>query len=110
MPQGQPQVITYIVNRQPEVITEICKHYEHADSAMTCGSILREALKNESIALIILYDEPGTRFNLAHVNGKEPTSGEGIFWQFFHWIHRGSFEVNTDAFTTFRVCLSDRLS
>ena len=70
---------------------------------MTCGSILREALKNEEIAIVVLYDEPGIKLRIDLINDKEPASGEGVLWQFFAWIHHGSFEVNTDAFTTFRV-------
>ena len=101
----QPPAISHIVARQPEVIRELCKGYEHTESAMSCGSILREALKNEEIAIIVLYDEPGIKLRIDLINDKEPASGDGVLWQFFAWIHHGSFEVNTDAFTTFRVGL-----
>ena len=74
---------------------------------MSCGSILREALKNEEVAIIIIHDEPGAKLRIDQINDKEPASGQGVFWQFFGWIHHGSFEVNTDAFTTFRVGLSN---
>jgi len=33
-------------------------------------------------------------------------SGNGVFWEFFEWIDRGSFEVSADAFTTFREILT----
>jgi len=33
-------------------------------------------------------------------------SGEGLFWNFFQWINKGSFEVSADAFTTFREVLT----
>ena len=99
----QPPAISYIVARQPEIVRELCKGYEHPESAMSCGSILREALKNEEIAIIVLYDEPGIKLRIDLINDKELASGEGVLWQFFAWIHHGSFEVNTDAFTTFRV-------
>lgn len=101
--QVQPPAVSYIVSKQPEVIIELCNGYEHAESAMSCGSILREAIKNEGIAKIILYDEPGVKLRVDEIDEREPTSGEGTFWRFFGWIHHGSFEVNTDAFTTFRV-------
>lgn len=73
---------------------------------MPCGTILREALKFEVVAGIILYDqsregEPAIRLN--EVEPGEPQTGEGIFWNFFQWINQGSFEVSADAFTTFRV-------
>lgn len=99
----QPPAISYIATKQPDIITELCKGYEHSECALTCGSILREALKNEEIAIIVLYNEPDTELQVEQINDKEPTSGKGIFWRFFDWIHHGSFEVNTDAFTTFRV-------
>lgn len=73
---------------------------------MPCGVVLREALKHESVAAIIMYDQPrdderGPR--LEEIDVDTPESGEGIFWQFFPWIDGGAFEVSTDAFTTFRV-------
>lgn len=103
---ADPPVITYIVNKRPEVLIELCHGYEHSRSAMPCGTILREALKFEVVAGIILYDqsgegEPAIRLN--EVEPGEPQTGEGIFWNFFQWINQGSFEVSADAFTTFRV-------
>ena len=71
---------------------------------MPCGVILREALKHEDIAVIILYDQgDDEKFNIETVSENALSSGNGIFWQFFRWIDRGSFETSADAFTTFRV-------
>lgn len=73
---------------------------------MPCGSILREALKFEVIAAIVLYDESAREEPAIRINEVDPgakQTGEGLFWQFFQWINRGSFEVSADAFTTFRV-------
>ena len=98
-----PFLISYIVNSRPEIINQLCRGYENKDSAMPCGAILREALRNEDITFLILYDEPDSRFRLEEVNETAPASGQGIFWDFFTWIDRGAFEVSTDAFTTFRV-------
>jgi hypothetical protein len=33
-----------------------------------------------------------------------------VFWSFFDWIDKSSFEVSADAFTTFRVSLNLVLS
>ena len=101
--QPQPPAVSYIVNDRPEIITELCKGYEHRESAMPCGVVLREALKHEDIALIILYDEPDVAFSIQEIDENVQSSGEGAFWQFFTWIDRGAFEVSTDAFTTLRV-------
>lgn len=76
---------------------------------MPCGGVLREALKYDSIAALLLYDEPtpdGKTRDLASVNPDVPSSGEGVFWKFFDWIDKGAFEVSADAFNTFRVCRS----
>ncbi|CEL07492.1 Putative Conidiophore development protein hymA [Aspergillus calidoustus] len=104
-----PPVVSYIVHNRPEIIIELCRGYEHSQSAMPCGTILREALKFDVIAAIILYDqskegEPAIR--LTEVQPATPQHGTGIFWRFFHWIDRGSFELSADAFTTFREILT----
>ncbi|KAJ9295605.1 hypothetical protein DTO271G3_6061 [Paecilomyces variotii] len=106
---GDPPVISYIVHNRPEVIVELCRGYEYSQSAMPCGTILREALKFDVIAAIILYDqsaegEPAIR--LSDLQAGIVQSGEGVFWKFFGWIDQGSFEVSADAFTTFREILT----
>jgi len=76
---------------------------------MPCGQILRQALAFDTIAAVILYDEssPGEQaVQLKEVDISQPQTGKGIFWNFFTWINRGSFEVSADAFTTFRDILT----
>ena len=73
---------------------------------MPCGAVLREALKRDSVAAIILYDQSGGNgavSKIDDIDSEAKQTGEGIFWRFFSWIDRGAFEVSTDAFTTFRV-------
>ena len=81
---------------------------------MPCGGILREALKVDAVAALLLYDEPmpeGETLDLANVNPDLPSSGDGVFWKFFGWIDKGAFEVSADAFNTFRVgCLVQSMS
>jgi hypothetical protein len=102
-----PPVIEYIVNRRPEVIIQLCRGYSNKESVMPCGVILREALKHEDVAIIILYDRGGEeRFNIDNINENTLSSSDGVFWDFFYWIDKGSFETSADAFTTFRVCSS----
>lgn len=67
---------------------------------------MREALKHDCIAALILYDEPtenGKQKGLNGVDPAQPSSGKGVFWKFFDWINKCAFEVSADAFTTFRV-------
>jgi len=104
---GDPSAISYLVLQRPEIIVELCRGYNYPQSAMPCGTILRQALQHDSIAALILYDEskPGERaVQLKEVDVGRKQSGEGLFWNFFRWIDKGSFEVSADAFTTFRVC------
>ena len=73
---------------------------------MPCGVVLREALKHESVAATILYDqsqegEKAARLDEIDFGAKQ--SDQGVFWLFFSWSDGGAFEVSTDAFTTFRV-------
>jgi calcium binding protein 39 len=85
---------------------ELCRGYESPQSAMPCGTILRQALAYDTIAAVILYDEsqPGEKaIQLKDVDVSHKQTGKGVFWKFFEWIDKGSFEVSADAFTTFRV-------
>ncbi|KAI5306587.1 hypothetical protein KEM56_000172 [Ascosphaera pollenicola] len=106
---GDPPVITYIVNKRPEILIQLCHGYDHNRSAMTCGSILREALKVEVSAAVILHDESNEKtrvIRLTEIQLRRKQSGEGVFWKFFRWINKSSFEVSADAFTTFRELLT----
>jgi calcium binding protein 39 len=101
-----PQVLHHVIQYRPEIIISLCRGYDRRESAMPCGGILREALKYDAIAALLLYDEPtpdGKTRDLASVNPDIPSSGEGVFWRFFEWIDKGAFEVSADAFNTFRV-------
>ncbi|KAK3208033.1 hypothetical protein GRF29_96g1231146 [Pseudopithomyces chartarum] len=104
-----PQVLHHVIQYRPEIIIALCKGYDRRESAMPCGGVLREALKYDSIAALLLYDEPmpdGKTRDLASVNPDMPSSGEGVFWNFFDWIDKGAFEVSADAFNTFRDILT----
>ncbi|KAK5088743.1 Hym1p [Lithohypha guttulata] len=106
---GDPSAISYLVLQRPEIIIELCRGYNHAQSAMPCGQILRQALAYDTIAAVVLYDEsqPGERaVQLKEVDVGHRQSGKGTFWNFFQWINKGSFEVSADAFTTFRDLLT----
>jgi calcium binding protein 39 len=100
--------LSYVVNNKPQVLLELCRGYDHKESATPAGSVLREVLKNEAAAAIILFDdgeEPGSSAKgVTAIERERPQSGNGVFWRFFDWIDKSSFEVAADAFTTFRVC------
>lgn len=103
--QSDPQVLHHIVQFRPDIIIALCRGYDRRESAMPCGGVLREALKYDAIAALLLYDEgeEGKQLDLANVNPDIPATGNGIFWRFFDWIDKGAFELSADAFNTFRV-------
>lgn len=101
-----PIALHHVLSMRPQIIIELCNGYKYPASAMPCGGILREILKYDAVAALILYDEPnspGGAVNLQEVDTARPTSGKGVFWMFFAWITRSNFDVCTDAFNTFRV-------
>ncbi|KAK4130295.1 Mo25-like protein [Trichocladium antarcticum] len=106
----EPLALAYVVERRPQVLVELCRGYDHKESATPAGTVLREVLKNEAAAAVILYDdgeETGSSARgVAGVNLDRPQSGRGVFWNFFDWIDKSSFEVSADAFTTFRELLT----
>ncbi|KAL8702162.1 MAG: hypothetical protein Q9201_004554 [Fulgogasparrea decipioides] len=108
----EPPAMSYIIHQRPEVIVELCRGYAYKESAMPCGVVLREILKQyEEVAAIILYDESQENERATSLDEIDPTeaplqSGRGVFWSFFPWIQNGAFEVSTDAFTTFRELLT----
>ncbi|RWA09787.1 hypothetical protein EKO27_g5332 [Xylaria grammica] len=105
-PKTDPVALSYVVNNRPEVLLELCRGYEHKESATPAGSVLREVLKSEAAAAIILYDDgeqPGSSLKgVTAIDRERPQTGSGVFWRFFDWIDKSSFEVAADAFTTFR--------
>jgi len=107
-PKTDPMALNYIVNHRQEVLIELCKGYDHKECAIQAGAVLREVLKNEAAAAIILYHDPaesGTVSNkgLTGIQMDVKRTGQGVFWKFFQWIDQPPFEVGADAFTTFRV-------
>lgn len=99
--------MSYVVNNRPQVLLELCRGYEHKESATPAGSVLREVLKSEAAAAIILFDDGdemgSSTKGVTAIERDRPQSGNGVFWRFFDWIDKSSFEVAADAFTTFRV-------
>lgn len=102
-----PLILPHIVNDRPEIMVALCEGYNYRASAMPCGHVLREAIKHDSMAALILYNEPipeGQKSQgLKGVNPNVAASGRGVFWKFFDWIDKGLFEVQADAFSTFSV-------
>ncbi|OBT53688.1 hypothetical protein VE04_06907 [Pseudogymnoascus sp. 24MN13] len=109
-PKSDPVALSYVISNRPEILVALCNGYEHKESAIPAGTVLREVLKNDAAAAIILYDDSGNGGNgskgLTGIQPEVQQSGNGVFWKFFEWIDKGSFEVGADAFTTFRELLT----
>jgi calcium binding protein 39 len=91
-------------------VISLCQGYELKESAAPCGGILREALKYDVIAALILYHEPSKTRSLEGIDPQERASGDGIFWRFFDWIDKSAFEISADAFNTFKVRLYNKMN
>ncbi|EGO57153.1 hypothetical protein NEUTE1DRAFT_123487 [Neurospora tetrasperma FGSC 2508] len=109
--RAEPLALAYVVERRPQVLIELCKGYDHKESAQHAGTVLKELIKSsEAATAVILHDdgdEPGSSARgVGAIDKNRKQTGNGIFWSFFDWIDRGSFEVAADAFTTFRELLT----
>ncbi|KAK3671827.1 Hym1p [Recurvomyces mirabilis] len=106
----EPDALKEVLRQQPEIIIALCNGYDRRESAGACGGILKEALKWDAVAAVILYDEPsptGKTIDIYNdVDVTAPSTGKGIFWSFFTWIDTSSFEVSADAFDCFRLLLT----
>ncbi|KAI8854394.1 Mo25-like protein [Chytridium lagenaria] len=75
----------YICSR-PELLISLLQGYENQEIALNCGMILRECLRHEILARIVL----------------ESTS----FWKLFSYVELSTFDVASDAFATFKDVLT----
>lgn len=57
--------------------------YESAEVALNCGMMLRECLRHEPLARIVLFSED--------------------FYRFFHYVELSTFDIASDAFVSFKV-------
>lgn len=90
MPESVPSRGKTPVKRRPETLLTLVQGYEHKEVANNCGTVLRESFKHEALARVVLEDER--------------------FWNFFDYVQGGSFDIASDAFSTFRVgCTTPRV-
>mmetsp|Transcript_13958 Transcript_13958/g.39684 ORF Transcript_13958/g.39684 Transcript_13958/m.39684 type:complete len:336 (+) Transcript_13958:84-1091(+) len=74
--------------KNTQVLDELIVGYEDGDIALNCGSMLRECIRHDSLAKIILYSES--------------------FYKFFKYVEISNFDVASDAFATFKELLTAR--
>jgi len=72
--------------RNTAILDTLCQGYEAADVAMSCGAMLRECTRHESLTKLIL--------------------GSPNVWKFFKHVEVANFDVASDAFATFKDVLT----
>lgn len=74
------------ISAHPEIIQALISGYENPDIAMVCGMMLRECIRHEDLARNILYSES--------------------FYKFFSYVEVSTFDIASDAFSTFKELLT----
>uniref|UniRef100_UPI00358EDC57 calcium-binding protein 39-like n=1 Tax=Myxine glutinosa TaxID=7769 RepID=UPI00358EDC57 len=64
----------------------LLRGYESPDIALNCGIMLRECIRHEALARILLYSEQ--------------------FYHFFRYVEMSTFDIASDAFATFKDLLT----
>ncbi|KAJ3215496.1 hypothetical protein HK099_006323 [Clydaea vesicula] len=75
----------YIATRQ-EILITLANGYDNQDIALNCGMVLRECIRHEALAKMML-ESPH-------------------FWNFFVYVDLSTFDVASDAFATFKDLLT----
>lgn len=77
--------VEYICTQQ-NILFMLLKGYESPEIALNCGIMLRECIRHEPLAKIILWTEP--------------------FYDFFRYVEMSTFDIASDAFATFKDLLT----
>jgi calcium binding protein 39 len=84
--QASDQQMTRYVQEHKEIIFLLVKGYNDSTIALHCGSILREMVRHESLNKLLLTTE--------------------VLDRFFHYMQSSSFDICSDAFSTFNLMLT----
>jgi len=74
--------VEYLGARE-QILFDLLKGYDNPDVALNCGMILRECIRHESLAKLLLHSPN--------------------FYLFFDYVDTSTFDIASDAFTTFKV-------
>ena len=70
-----------------DIVEKLILGYSNADTALNCGSMLRECIRFDDIARAILHSP--------------------LLWQFFDsYVHLRNFEIAADSFSTLKAILT----
>lgn len=71
---------------KPEILFTLMAGYEHQEIALNCGTMLRECARYEALAKMMLHSEE--------------------FFNFFRYVEVSTFDIASDAFSTFKELLT----
>ncbi|CAG0899334.1 unnamed protein product [Darwinula stevensoni] len=77
--------VEHICSR-PEILFTLMHGYEQQEIALNCGTMLRECCRYEALCKIILYSDD--------------------FYNFFKYVEVSTFDIASDAFSTFKELLT----
>lgn len=77
--------VEYICTK-PEILFTLMRGYEKQEIALNCGTMLRECSRYEALAKIMLYSDD--------------------FYNFFKYVEVSTFDIASDAFSTFKELLT----
>ena len=77
--------VEYIITKA-EILFTLMAGYEHQEIALNCGTMLRECARYEALAKIMLNSED--------------------FFNFFRYVEVSTFDIASDAFSTFKELLT----
>ena len=84
-----PKQTCHPVNKVAEnngaILATLADGYNNNEIALNCGAILKECLRHEQLAKLMLES--------------------GLFWKFFDLVELDTFDIASDAFSTFKDCL-----
>ncbi|XP_022088112.1 calcium-binding protein 39-like [Acanthaster planci] len=71
---------------KPDILLKLCQGYENQQIALNCGIMLRDSIRYQELAKIILYND--------------------AFFSFFNYVETSTFDIASDAFSTFKDLLT----
>lgn len=93
--------VEYLVTREATIVT-LSRSYMLPGTALQCGQILRECLRHEQLATVLL-----TPSGASTPNTNSPSSARQCeIWSYFDYIENSTFDIASDAFSTFRMILT----
>lgn len=86
--------VDYLSTKETTIVT-LSTAYASSDCALQCGQILRECIKHEHLAKVLLSPT-------ASPNSKR----QAEIWNYFDYIENSTFDIASDAFSSFRSLLT----